>query len=52
MKKINTLVDDIYDLFTLKPINKPAQEVDSLIDNFGNMLKLHVKDFLYERPSV
>jgi len=51
MKKINTLVDDIYDLFTLKPINKPAQEVDSLIDNFGNMLKLHVKDFLYERPS-
>jgi hypothetical protein len=51
MKKINTLVDDIYDLFTLKPINKPVQEVDSLIDNFGNMLKLHVKDFLYERPS-
>lgn len=51
MKKINTLVNDIYDLFTLKPIDKPVQEVDSLIDNFGNMLKLHIKDFLYERPA-
>ena len=26
------------------------EEVDKHIDNFGNMLKLHIKEFMYEKP--
>ena len=51
MKKIETLVKDIYNLFTLEPIQKDEKEVDKLIDNFGEMLKLHIKDFLYKKPE-
>ena len=46
MKKIETLVKDIYNLFTLEPIQKDEKEVDKLIDNFGEMLKLHCKLFI------
>jgi hypothetical protein len=51
MKKISTLVEDIYNLFTLDPIQKDEKEVDKYIDNFGNMLKIHIKEFLYKKPE-
>jgi len=50
MKKIETLVEDIYNLFTLDPIDMDEDEVDKHIDNFGEMLKMHIKDFLYDKP--
>ena len=50
MKNIETIVKDIYDLFNLTPINKDEKEVDKLIDTFGNMLKIHIKDFMYSKP--
>ena len=50
MKTIDTLVEDIYNLFNLDPIQKEEDEVDKLIDNFGEMLKIHIKDFLYRKP--
>lgn len=51
MKKIETLVKDIYNLFTLSSIDKKEEDVDKLIDNFGNMLKVHIKEFLYKVPA-
>ena len=50
MKKIETLVEDIYDLFNLTPIERDEKEVDELIDKFGDMLKVHIKEFMYEKP--
>ena len=51
MKSIDTLVQDIYNLFNLDPINKDEKEVDALIDNFGDMIKVHIKEFLYSKPQ-
>ena len=50
MKQIETLVEDIYNLFTLDPIDMDEEEVDKHIDTFGDMLKVHIKEFLYEKP--
>ena len=50
MKQIDTLVEDIYKLFSLDPIDMDEKEVDKHIDTFGEMLKLHIKKFLYEEP--
>jgi hypothetical protein len=50
MKTIETLVEDIYDLFNLTPIDMDEAEVDKHIDTFGEMLKVHLKSFLYEVP--
>ena len=50
MKKIETLVEDIYRLFDLDPIKMKEEEVDKHIDTFGEMLKVHIKEFLYEEP--
>ena len=50
MKSIDTLVQDIYNLFTLDPIDKDEKEVDALIDHFGDMIKVHIKEFLYSKP--
>ena len=50
MKSIDTLVQDIYNLFTLDPIDKDEEEVDALIDHFGDMIKVHIKEFLYRKP--
>jgi|TARA_R100001443_G_scaffold83986_1_gene90727 hypothetical protein len=50
MKKIETLVEDIYDLFNLTPIERDEKEVDELIDKFGDMLKVHIKEFMYSKP--
>ena len=50
MKNIETLVEDIYNLFTLDPIDMDEEEVDKHIDTFGEMLKVHIKDFLYDKP--
>jgi hypothetical protein len=51
MKQIETLVEDIYNLFTLDPIDMDEEKVDKHIDTFGEMLKVHIKDFLYEKPK-
>lgn len=50
MKNINTIVEDIYKLFNLTPIERDEKEVDDLIDNFGEMLKVHIKEFMYSKP--
>ena len=52
MKTIDTLVEDIYELFSLEPIDMDEGEVDKHIDIFGNMLKVHIKEFLYEKPRT
>ena len=50
MKNIKTIVEDIYELFNLTPIKRDEKEVDDLIDNFGEMLKVHIKEFMYSKP--
>jgi len=50
MKNIETLVKDIYDLFNLSPIERDEKEVDVLIDKFGDMIKIHIKEFMYSKP--
>ena len=52
MKIIDTLVKDIYDLFSLDPIKMDEKEVDKHIDTFGEMLKVHIKEFMYEKPRT
>jgi len=52
MKTIDTLVEDIYELFSLTPIDMDEEEVDKHIDTFGDMLKIHIKEFLYEKPQT
>ena len=52
MKQIETLVKDIYDLFSLDPIKMDEKEVDKHIDTFGEMLKVHIKAFMYEEPRT
>ena len=52
MKTVDTLVKDIYDLFSLDPIKMDEQEVDKHIDTFGEMLKVHIKAFMYEQPRT
>ena len=52
MKQIETLVKDIYDLFSLNPIKMDEKEVDKHIDTFGEMLKVHIKAFMYEEPRT
>ena len=51
MKTVDTLVEDIYNLFSLDPIDMDEEEVDKHIDTFGEMIKVHIKDFLYEVPK-
>ena len=52
MKTVDTLVEDIYDLFSLDPIKMDEKEVDKHIDTFGEMLKVHIKAFMYEQPRT
>jgi len=52
MKIIDTLVKDIYGLFSLDPIKMDEKEVDKHIDTFGEMLKVHIKEFMYEEPRT
>ena len=52
MKTVDTLVKDIYDLFSLDPIKMDEKEVDKHIDTFGDMLKVHIKAFMYEEPRT
>ena len=51
-KTIDTLVEDINNLFSFDPVAMDEKDVDKCIDTFGDMLKLHVKKFLYEKPST
>jgi len=51
MKSIDTLVQDMYNLFNLDPIDKDEKEVDDLIAHFGDMIKVHIKEFLYSKPK-
>jgi len=52
MKKINTLVEDIYSLFNLSAIDMSEEDVDKYVEEFGEMVKLHTKKFLYAEESV
>ena len=51
-KTIDTLVEDINNLFSFNPVTMDEKDVDKCIDTFGDMIKLHVKKFLYEKPST
>ena len=51
MKKINTIVKDIYSLFEKKNEELTEKQVDKCIDDFANSVKVHVKDFLKELPQ-
>ena len=51
MKKIDTIVEDIYNLFEKKNENVSEKEVDKCIDDFANSVKIHVKDFLKIMPQ-
>tara|TARA_R110002020_G_scaffold82192_6_gene203548 strand:- start:95 stop:949 length:855 start_codon:yes stop_codon:yes gene_type:complete len=51
MKNIETIVKDIYDLFSLSPIELEEKEVDKLINKFADMIKIHVKEFMYSKPK-
>ena len=48
MKKIDTLVADIYSLFESSVPDMSDDEVDNIIDKFGDALKVHLKRFIYE----
>ena len=48
MKTIDTLVDDIYSLFESSVPDMSDDEVDNIIDKFGDALKVHLKRFIYE----
>ena len=52
MKKIDTLVEDIYSLFDLSAIDMSEEDVDKYVEEFGEMVKLHTKKFLYDEESV
>ena len=52
MKNINTLVEDIYNLFNLCAIDMSEEEVDKYVEEFGEMVKLHTKKFLYDEEPV
>ena len=43
MKTIDTLVADIYSLFESSVPDMSDDEVDNIIDKFGNALKVHLK---------
>ena len=51
MKKIDTIVEDIYSLFEKKNEELTEKEVDKCIDDFASSVKVHVKDFLKELPQ-
>ena len=51
MKKIDTLVEDIYNLFEKKNEALTEKEVDKCIDTFAKTVKIHVKDFLKQMPQ-
>ena len=51
MKKSDTLVEDIYSLFDLSAIDMSEEDVDKYVEEFGEMVKLHTKKFLYDEES-
>jgi|TARA_R100000750_G_scaffold17117_2_gene11323 hypothetical protein len=50
MKKIDTLVEDIYSLFSPDPVDMTEEKIDEHINNFGEMIKVHIKEFLCGEP--
>ena len=48
MKTIDTLVADIYSLFESSVPDMSDDQVDNIIDKFGDALKVHLKRFIYE----
>ena len=48
MKTIDTLVSDIYSLFEASVPDMSDDEVDKIINKFGDALKVHLKRFIYE----
>tara|TARA_R110002020_G_scaffold164641_1_gene351468 strand:+ start:2657 stop:3544 length:888 start_codon:yes stop_codon:yes gene_type:complete len=51
MKQIDTLVEDIYELFNSHNTSLSEKEVDTCINTFAESIKSHVKDFLKEMPQ-
>jgi hypothetical protein len=48
MKNIDTLVEDIYSLFEEAVPDMSDSQVDTIINKFGDSLKVHLKAFIYE----
>lgn len=48
MKKIDTIVQDIYQIFSLNPIDIDQKEFDKHVDNFGEKLKTFKRIFKWE----
>ena len=51
MKNINTIVEDIYELFNLTPIERDEKEVDDLIDNLLPVFKQSSRPYLSEESA-
>ena len=50
MKNINTLVEDIYNLFSPEEFNMDEREIEYHVDEFATNIKEHLKLFLNEKP--
>ena len=48
MKTINTLVEDIYNLFNAKDSSLSEEEIFECIDEFGDNIKEHLRSALYD----
>ena len=46
MKNINTLVEDIYNLFSPEEFNMDEREIEYHVDEFATNIKEHLKLFL------
>ena len=52
MKNINTLVEDIYNLFSPEEFNMDEREIEYHVDEFATNIKEHLKLFLNEKPRA
>ena len=52
MKNINTLVEDIYNLFSPEEFSMDEREIEYHVDEFATNIKEHLKLFLNEKPRA
>ena len=52
MKNINTLVEDIYNLFSPEEFSMDEKEIEYHVDEFATNIKEHLKLFLNEKPRT
>jgi len=52
MKNINTLVEDIYNLFSPEELSMDEREIEYHVDEFATNIKEHLKLFLNEKPRA